>query len=649
MQVQKITVSPLADITSIMSGITAIWPWEVTTVYVNGTSSAFTWNAVSGVVSVTGYTSGIVLVEFSLYLIFNQPSQFLPKDPTNGASALVFWENRIPQFVNYSASIKSFESGLTEITIGSFAIQIDDEWLPLIQNILIFTNRTVRIYLDDVIKFKGITTKCSISNAVLTVTIQKRQTVLDSECTFGDPKYLNRIDRSSSNAYYTGANIPKEFENYAIPMLFGETTPYELSETTEIDLGIPSPSFSVPPSTKRGLKTPLSSSYIIKVIPTSGTAGIIGRMPSYQTMPASSAINEALIFPNHLYGRDEVGSNNSVFDNTIFGEVCILNRTSPALTIAAKVYEKGVGGLNFSRFFLGYDDPSLGSNFNNVLNCDRYRHFFINSVPQETWVTPAILSSTLTPAGHRFLTISGVTGIDLRTTDLYVVINNVSGAKSAPLLMQWILEQHGYAVSASTFSAMSTLYPDRACMQAGFGTELPTLGTFLSEINRTLLTVLVFPASNDTPYLVRINPTAAATQTITESQMSGLTWGSEYRDQTKNVIFSPQYFKSDNAKSTLTINAPSPRATIWGAEKTLNISHVLQEITTSRFTEIADFYGSPVTSVRFVLLDDEVSLELADMIQITHTEFTKKIIVTTIEQLPIGRAIQGRFVYVNNN
>lgn len=649
MQVQKISVSPLADITSIVSGITATWPWEVTTVYVNGTSSAFTWNAVSGIVSITGYTSGIVLVEFSLYLIFNQPSQFLPKDPTNPASALVFWENRIAQFVNYSASIKSFESGLTEITIGSFAIQIDDEWLPLIQNILIFTNRTVRIYLDDVIKFKGITTRSSISNAVLTATIQKRQTVLDSECTFGDPAYLNRIDLSSSNAYYTGANIPKEFADFAIPMLFGETTPYELGETSEIDLGTPSGFFLVPPSTKGRSRTVNPSSYIIKVIPTSATGGILGRMPSYQTMPAATAINEAITGPAHIYGRFEQASNAVAASDMIMGEVCCLDRTAPALIVGAKLYGRKTTGAARSWFFLGYDDPPGGGNFNTLLNCDKYRHFFSTDVPRETWTTPAILSSTTTPAGHRFLTISGVTGLDLTTTDLYVVINNISGAKSAPLLIQWILEQHGYAVSASTFSAMSTLYPDRACMQAGFGTEMPTLGTFLSEINRTLLTVLVFPASNDTPYLVRINPTAAATQTITESQMSGLAWGSEYRDQTKNVIFSPQYFKSDNAKSTLTINAPSPRATIWGAEKTLNISHVLQEITTSRFTEIADFYGSPVTSVRFVLLDDDVSLELADMIQITHTEFTKKVIVTTIEQLPIGRAIQGRFVYVNNN
>jgi hypothetical protein len=53
--------------------------------------------------------------------------------------------------------------------------------------------------------------------------------------------------------------------------------------------------------------------------------------------------------------------------------------------------------------------------------------------------------------------------------------------------------------------------------------------------------------------------------------------------------------------------------------------------------------------VKFTLLDDEVSLELADMIQIDHPEFKKKMIVTTIEQLPIGRSIQGRYLYVNDN
>lgn len=231
MQVQKVTLSPLADITSLMTGTEALWPWEVTEVYVNGAVTPFTWDEATSVLDIPSYGSGIVLVEFRLYLIFNAPSQYLPSDPTNPASPLVFWENRLTSFISYSTSIRSFETGLTEITIGSFGIRIDDDWLPLIQNILIFSNRTVRIYLDDVIKFKGITTRSAVSNFTLTVTIQKRQTILDSECSWGDPDYLNRINRSSTNAYYTGSNIPKEFENVAIPMLFGSTTPYQLGET----------------------------------------------------------------------------------------------------------------------------------------------------------------------------------------------------------------------------------------------------------------------------------------------------------------------------------------------------------------------------------------------------------------------------------
>jgi hypothetical protein len=646
MQVQKLTVSPLADITSIISGTEAVWPWEVTEVYENGATIAFTWDEETKILDIPTYAGGVVLVEFNLYLIFNAPSQYLPSDPTNPASPLVFWENRLTSFISYSTSIKSFESGLTEITIGSFGIRIDDEWLPLIQNILIFTSRIVRIYLDDVIKFKGITTRSAVSNFTLTVSIQKRQTILDSECSWGDPDYLNRINRSSSNAYYTGANIPEEYENFAIPMVFGSTTPYELGDTEEIDLGQQG-AFSIIPLASNGFsRRPNTNSVILRVIPTSATGGILGRMPAYQTLASVSPISEALTGQGHVLGRYEQASNAVTFSDMILGETCVLDRVSPGLTVGARIYGRSA---TRSFFYLGFDEPPGGGNFDTITSADRYRHFFCVDTPKGTWNTPAVLSSTLTPAGHRWLTISGVTGLDLTASDVYVVLNNISGAKSGPKVMEWALEQHGYTVSTGSFTIMNTLYPDTVCMQAGFGTTLQTLGTFLSEINRTLLTVLVFPASNDSPYLVRINPTAAASQTLDETQITGLSWGSEYRDQTKNVIFSPRYFRSDAALANLTFNVPSPRAEIWASERTLKIDHVLEESTTDRFDEIAGFYGSPVTTVKFTLLDDTVTLELADMIQIDHPEFQKKMIVTTIEQLPIGRSIQGRYLYVNDN
>lgn len=645
MQVQKVTLSPLADITSIISGTEAQWPWEVTVVYINGVDTAFTYDEETATLDIPSYGSGVVLVEFSLYLIFNAPSQYLPSDPTNPASPLVFWENRLNSFISYSTSIRSFETGLTDITIGSFGIRIDDDWLPLIQNILIFSNRTVRIYLDDVIKFKGITTRSAVSNFTLTVTIQKRQTILDSECTWGDPEYLNRVTRSF-NAYYDGSNIPKEFENIAIPMLFGSETPYELGETEEIDLGTPSGFFLIPPTTKGMSRRPNMNSFIIKVIPTGTSTGIIGRMPAYQTLPAASPINEALTGQAHIFGRFEQASNAVTFDDMILGENCVLDRAAPGLIVAGRIYGRSA---TRSFFFLGFDDPPGGGNFDTILNCDRYRHFFSTNLPRETWVTPAVLSSTLTPGGHRWLTISGVTGLDLTQSELYVVLNNISGALSGPKVIEFALESHGYAVSPGSFDSLDAIYPDKVLMRAGFGTTVPTLGTFLSEINRTLLTVIVFPASNDEPYLVQINPYASPSQTLGESQITGLSWGSEYRDQTKQVIFSPKYFRSDIALAFLTVKVPSPRAEILGSERTLELSHVLEVNSTERFDEIADFYGSPVTPIKFTLLDDEVELELADMIQLDHPQFQKKIIITAIEQLPQGRAIQGRYLYVNDN
>lgn len=643
--VQKVTASPLADITSLMVGTEATWPWQVTEVYVNGVAESFTWT--DEVLDIPGYTSGVVLVEFGLYLIYGAPSQFLPKDPTNPLSDLVFWENRLPNFIGYGTSIKSFESGLTDITIGSFGIEIDDTALPLIQQILIWSNRVVRIYIDDVIKFKGVTTRASVSNYVMTISIQKRQTILESECTWGDPEYLNRVDRSSSNAYYTGSNIPEQFQNVAIPMLFGETTPYELGQVEEIDLGTPGGTFLIPPSTKGRQRRPNPSAFIVKVIPTGPSTGILGRMPSYQTLPAVSPINEALAGQAHIFGRFEQASNAVTLNNMILGENCVLDRAAPGLIVAARIYGRSA---TRSFFFLGYDEqPPFGGNFDTILSADRYRHFFSTEIPRESWVTPAVLSSTLTPAGHRFLTISGVTGLDLTQSDVFVVLNNISGARSGPEVLQWALEQHGYSVDAASFAAMDALYPDRVCIQAGFGEDVPTLGNFLSDINRTLLTVIVFPASNDEPYLIRIDPNAIAGVTVGETEISAPSWGSEYRDQTKNVIFEPKYFRSDDAKADLTFNIPSPNAGIWGSERTLIIRHVLQEVTTSRFEEIADFYGSPTTPVRFTLLDDSVPVELADMIEIDHPLFKNKIIVTNIDQLQIGRTIQGRFLYVNSD
>lgn len=644
--VQKVTVSPLADITSIMAGTTAPWPWEVTAVYINGTVAAFTWAA--GIVSIPSYTTGVVTVEFNLYLIFGAPSQYLPSDPTNPLSAPAFWENRLTNFIAYSTSIKSFEVGLTEVTIGSMTLNIDDDWLPLIQQVLIFTNRIVRIYIDDVIKFKGITTRASVNNFQLSISIQKRQTILDSQCSWGDPDYLNRINRASSNAYYTGSNIPEQFENYAIPMLFGFTTPYELNKVEEIDLGTPSAFFIVPPSTKgrsRGVNTNVT---ICKVIPTSSSGGILGRMPSYQTMPAAAPINEALANQSHRFGRYEQASNPNTLNFMILGENCVLDRTTPGIINAARLFNRQVSPAR-SLFFMGYDDLSA-VNYDNISNCDKYRHFFTTEIPRETWTTPAILSSTLTPAGHRWLTISGVTGLNLLETDCYVVINNISGAKSGPDVMKWALEAHGFTTEPTSFAAMNLLYPDRVCMQAGFGTSLQTLGSFLAEINRSLLTVLVFPASNDAPFLVRIDPTQAATQIIDERQIDNISSSSEYRDQAKNVIFEPAYFRSDIAKADLSFNLPAPNAALWGSEKTVRVTHVLAELSdTVRFEEMTDFFGSPVTTVKFMLLDDEVTLELADIVQIDHPEFQQKILITSIEQQPLGRLIQGRYLYVNQN
>lgn len=639
---QKVTVTPLSDITNIIVGTTANWFWEVETVYVEGVSTAFSWS--DGVVSIPSYTSGTVLVEYTLYLIYDAPSQYLPSDPTDSLSDPVYWENRLSSFISFATSIRNFESGLTDISVGNVSIQIDDDWLGLIQQVTILSNRTVRIYRDDVIAFKGISTRSSISNFVMTINVQKRITILDSECTWGDPAYLNRVDRSQNTSYYNGANIPDKFEGVAIPMVFGDETPYSQTANEEIDIGIPTAFFLIPPSTKATQKSVQTSDTILRVIPTSATTGIIGRMPSYQTIN-STPISISLTGQQHVFSRFEQCSNTVVLNNMIEGSICILERVAPGSINSARLYGKKKTAPTRSYFFLGVEDTDT-NNYNTLNSADQNQHFFCSSIPNYNWTSPAVLSGTSTPGGHRWLTIT-VTGINLLQDDLYVVLTGISGALTAVEVMQFALESHGFTVDTASFTTLAADLPYDALMQAGFGSNVPTLAQFISEINRSLMTALVFPADNDVPYLVKIDPTELPSQTIDESQISNLTWANEYRDQAKNVIFRPAYMRNDQAKDDLYANITASRATLFGSEKTTEINHVLSSLPSTRFDEITEIYGSPVTQCKFGLLDDDVEIELADVIEIDHTEFKNPILITNIEQLPIGRSIQGRYLYVN--
>jgi len=325
---QKFTVSPLVDLTSAMTGTTAPWYFEVSNAYVNGVLTASSW--ADGILSIPSYTSGVVLAEFTMYLLYDAPSQFLPKDPTDPGSDLVYWEDCLASFISFSSGIKNFEAGITEISVGSATINVSDATLGLLQQKVVYANKTIRIYNDDVITFKGISTKSTSNDFRITLNIQKRITIMDSECSWGDPAYLNRISLSSNTAYYNGANIPTEFDGYAIPMIFGEQSPYEQTFNNEIDLGTPSAFFLIPPSTKATERNINSGSTILRIIPTSSTTGIIGRMPNYQSL-SSVPINQALTGQQHVFSRFERASNATVLTKMIPGEVCNLVRTAPPI------------------------------------------------------------------------------------------------------------------------------------------------------------------------------------------------------------------------------------------------------------------------------------------------------------------------------
>ena len=454
---QKVTVTPLADITSIMTGTTATWAWEVETVYVSGVSTAFTW--VDGALSVPSYTTGTVLVEFTLYMLYDLPSQYLPKDPTDPMSDLVFWENRLSAFISYATSIRSFETGLTDISIGNISIQIDDDWLPLIQQVLIFANRVVRIYRDDVIAFKGISTQSSVSGYVIRINVQKRITILDSECNWGDPDYLNRVDRSSTNGYYTGANIPEEYDGMAIPMVFGDLTPYEIIKDSEVDLGEANPGLLVLPSTSRKPARRLNTSQTcLRVIPTSASGGILGRMPNFQSI-SSVPISVTMTGRGAFTFSKAAQANNSVITSKMIpGEVAVMDRIAPGAIAGVRYYNfTGTTGS----FILGVDEPAPLSwaLYDTLQNCNENFHCFPSEIPATTWTGAAVLSGTFTPAGHRWLTVSGLTGIDLTKTELYMVITSVAGAVTAAEVLQFALETHGFTVDAASFAQRAIDFP----------------------------------------------------------------------------------------------------------------------------------------------------------------------------------------------
>jgi hypothetical protein len=369
-------------------------------------------------------------------------------------------------------------------------------------------------------------------------------------------------------------------------------------------------------------------------------------MPAYQTVN-STPINQALTGQQRLYGRFEQSSNATVLNNMIEGEVCILENFVPGKILSANYYNKKSNAPVRAHFNLADDDTNY-TTYDNIQSCNQDQHFFPTAIPSPNWVSPVITTATpsLTPGGHRWLKIT-VTGMNLLTDDLYVVLTSISGSITAVEVMQFALESHGFTVDAASFATLAADLPYDALMQCGFGSTVPTLGQFIAEINRSLMTCLVFPADNDVPYLVKIDPTELPSQTIDESQINGLSWTNEYRDQAKNVIFRPGYMRNDQAKTDLYANITASRATLFGSERTVEISHVLSSLPSTRFAEITEVYGSPTTQVKFGILDDDIAIELADVIEIDHSEFKGPILIINIDRLPIGRSIQGRYLYVN--
>jgi hypothetical protein len=123
------------------------------------------------------------------------------------------------------------------------------------------------------------------------------------------------------------------------------------------------------------------------------------------------------------------------------GEVAVMDRVTPGALAGVRYYNfTGTTG----NFLLGVDEPAPISwaLYDTLNSCDENFHAFPSEIPRETWTGLTILSGTFTPGGHRFLTVSGLTGIDLTKTELYVVISSVAGAVVAAEVLQFALESH---------------------------------------------------------------------------------------------------------------------------------------------------------------------------------------------------------------
>lgn len=632
----------VSTITDLMSGTGAQWDFEVSEVWVDNVSTAFTWS--SGSLDIPTYTSGVVKVESILYLIYGELGGYHPKDPENPASDVVFWDDRVVKSPSFSTSINNIEEGFIDANIGALSFYYRDGWDDLITYGTTFINKTLLIYRESVLLYSGFIEGASVSRGAYTLANGNIDSVLDQECTFGDPDYMCRIKTDSSNSYYTGSNIDQKWDGHAIPMVFGPRTAWEDTQGETVALGQWVPVFPpilLPPPNTSSKK--VGSGIILKVIPTSSTTGILCRTPSYETLGSTktSAADDGSFF----WTFTSTNTNMSIA-NVSHGQLVTIDSSNASRRTSQSCRVIG-GNTSAVSFQLCTEDtvsadPTTDYDF---YDYDSKSHLCSDICANEDYddASTLISSTTITHGtqNNKLWTISVGSQVDLLAHDYYYVNIGITGSKSAPEVAEWILNSHGLTTDSS-FATLGADLTEKATMHVGYDKEIQTVKEALSEINTSLLSYIKKPLNGSAYSMSKIDTSATPSVTLTNEDITNVR-SNQKKGSTYGVVeFEHTYLQGDNIRDDVYRYNTSEASNHTGITKHKLINHVLNEADDTRFDEMTEFWCTPEIVVGFTLLDESISIDIGDYVQVNHEDFTGLLLITKLAPNDLGYSIQGR-------
>ena len=636
----QITVNILNTVTSKVSGTAFAWNYEAIEVWVDGVSTGFTQTGSS--VDVPSYTSGAVVVESKLYIISGELGKYGPKDPTNPASDVVFWDARSIRYPLIATSMKNIEAGIIESRVSTVGFLYRGDWEELATLSPSFVNKAINIYRNDALLYSGTSTGSGVSKGVFTVTLANLETVLEGECTFGDPDYMVRIDSSSTNSYYTGSSFPKRWDGKTIPMVFGPRTPWQDNEKSPIPKGqyiTGVPPLVLPPVNQS--VRDVGQGFILKVIPTSQTTGILCRTPSFQTLTS----NKTTTAPTSAFVWSKFcGTSVVEHPYLIYGQLVSFDYTGiHRLTVQSGRFIS----ISESTGITGYELSAEDTRSTNVTNYDFVEydtksHLCAKRATDSNYIDSnfTISSTTITEGSqnNKLWTVSAI-GVNFYDNDFYYVCTDVTGSRSAPQVSKFILESHGLSVDSS-FDTLGATLTEKATMQIGFDSNVPTVNEALAEINESLLTLIKKPLGGSTYSIQDIDVSAPATTSLTDTEI-GSVKVNELNNSTYGAVqYEPLYLRASRIRDEVYRFQTSDINNIYGTDRVKTLNHVLDQAV-SRFDDITDFWAKPRKNVGFILLDGTITINIGDYVQVDHEDYTGKLMVTSVSPKQLGTAIQG--------